>query len=43
VLNGNVLSDPHLGQALALGMVVVMAVTTGLYVLLMRRVSRWTH
>jgi putative spermidine/putrescine transport system permease protein len=43
VLNGNVLSDPHLGQALALGMVVVMGVTTGLYVLLTRRVSRWTR
>jgi putative spermidine/putrescine transport system permease protein len=43
VLNGNVLSDPHLGQALALGMVVVMAVTTVLYVLLTRRVSRWTR
>ncbi len=43
VLNGNVLSDPHLGQALALGMIVVMAVTTALYVLLTRRASRWTR
>jgi putative spermidine/putrescine transport system permease protein len=41
VTNGNVLSDPHLGQALALGMVVVMAVTTLLYALLARRASRW--
>ena len=43
VLNGNTFSDPHLGQALALGMVVVMAITTAFYVLLMRRVSRWTR
>src|SRR5581483_10050893 len=43
VLSGNVLSDPHLGQALAFGMVVVMAATTLLYALINRRVSRWTR
>jgi putative spermidine/putrescine transport system permease protein len=43
VLNGNVLSDPHLGQALALGMIVVMGFTTLLYALLTRRVSRWAR
>jgi putative spermidine/putrescine transport system permease protein len=41
VLNGNVLSDPHLGKALALGMVVVMTLTVLLYALLARRASRW--
>ena len=43
VLNGNVLSEPQLGKALALGMVVVMTVTVLLYGLLARRASRWTR
>jgi putative spermidine/putrescine transport system permease protein len=43
VLNGNVLSDPHLGKALALGMVVVMTATVVLYGLLTRRTSRWAR
>jgi ABC-type uncharacterized transport system, permease component len=43
VLNGNVLSDPHLGQALALGMVVVMTTVVGVYALLSRRASRWAR
>ena len=43
VLNGNVLSDPHLGKALALGMVIVMTVVVALYAILNRRVSRWTR
>jgi putative spermidine/putrescine transport system permease protein len=38
---GNVLSDPHQGDALALGMIVVMSVTMALYVLLERRAGRW--
>lgn len=38
---GNVLSDPHQGDALALGMIVVMSVTMALYVLLERRAARW--
>ena len=41
VLNGNVLSDPHLGKALAFGMVVVMSGTVGIYALLARYASRW--
>lgn len=41
VLSGNVLSDPHLGKALALGMVVLMSATVLLYGLLARRASRW--
>jgi putative spermidine/putrescine transport system permease protein len=38
---GNVLSDPHQGDALAFGMLVVMAVTMTLYVVLERRAARW--
>jgi putative spermidine/putrescine transport system permease protein len=38
---GNVLSDPHYGDALALGMVVVLSVSMVLYALLQRRAARW--
>jgi putative spermidine/putrescine transport system permease protein len=38
---GNVLDNPHLGQALALGMFVVLAVAMLLYVPLQRRSARW--
>ncbi|GAA3995596.1 ABC transporter permease subunit [Deinococcus rubellus] len=41
VLSGNVISDPHLGQALALLVIAVMALTMGLYTLLERLGSRW--
>lgn len=41
VLSGNVLSDPHLGQALALLVIAVMALTIGLYTWLERLGSRW--
>lgn len=41
VTTGNVLSDPHYGDALALGMVVVLGVTMTAYAILQRRVSRW--
>jgi putative spermidine/putrescine transport system permease protein len=40
-LTGNVLSNPHEGQALAFGMFVVLAVMMLIYVPLQRRVSRW--
>ena len=39
--SGNVLSDPHLAQALAFGMFVVLAVMMLLYVPLQRRSARW--
>ena len=42
-LSGNVLFDPHLGQALAFGMFVVLAVMMLLYVPLQRRASRWAR
>ncbi|HYF11266.1 MAG TPA: ABC transporter permease subunit [Actinomycetota bacterium] len=38
---GNVLSDPHYGDALALGMVVVLVVSMTLYLILQRKASRW--
>jgi putative spermidine/putrescine transport system permease protein len=40
---GNVFSDPHYGDALALGMVVVLTVSMGLYSVLQRRAARWSR
>jgi putative spermidine/putrescine transport system permease protein len=40
-IRGDVLHNPGLGYALALGMVVVMALSITLYSLLQRRASRW--
>lgn len=40
-LSGDVLDDPHLGQALAFGMFVVLALMMLVYVPLQRRASRW--
>jgi putative spermidine/putrescine transport system permease protein len=42
-LSGDVLDNPHLGQALALGMFVVLAVMMVLYIPLHRRASRWSR
>ncbi len=42
-LTGNVLSNPHQGQALAFGMFVVLAAMMLLYVPLQRRASRWAR
>jgi len=42
-LSGDVLDNPHLGQALAVGMFVVLAVMMLLYVPLQRRASRWAR
>jgi putative spermidine/putrescine transport system permease protein len=39
--SGNVLSDPHLAQALAFGMFVVLAAVMLIYVPLQRRSARW--
>jgi putative spermidine/putrescine transport system permease protein len=38
---GNVLDNPHLAQALAFGMFVVLAVMMALYIPLQRRAARW--
>jgi putative spermidine/putrescine transport system permease protein len=40
---GNVLDNPHLAQALALGMFVVLAVMMLLYIPLQRRAARWVR
>ena len=40
-ISGNVLDNPHLAQALAFGMFVVLAAMMLLYVPLQRRSSRW--
>ena len=40
-LSGDVLSNPHLGQALALGMFVVLGLMMAIYVPLQRLSSRW--
>ena len=40
-ISGNVLYNPNLGLALALGMIVVMSVSIGLYSWLQRRTTRW--
>lgn len=42
-LSGDVLSDPHLGQALAFGMFVVLAVMMAVYIPLQRISSRWSR
>jgi putative spermidine/putrescine transport system permease protein len=39
---GNVLDNPHLAQALAFGMFVVLAAMMLLYLPLQRRSARWT-
>src|SRR5579859_3883052 len=41
VLTGNVIANPEFGDALALGMIVVIGVTLVFYALLQRRSSRW--
>jgi putative spermidine/putrescine transport system permease protein len=42
-IGGDVLSNPHLSQALAFGMIVVISISMAIYALLQRRVSRWTR
>jgi putative spermidine/putrescine transport system permease protein len=40
-IRGNVLYNPNLGYALAVGMIAIMAVTNILYLLLRKRAERW--
>lgn len=42
-IGGDVLSNPHLSQALAFGMIVVIALSMVLYALVQRRASRWAR
>ncbi|MBU2960155.1 ABC transporter permease subunit [Citreicella sp. C3M06] len=41
-IRGDVLQDPHLGYALAFGMIVVTGIANGLYVWLRAKTERWT-
>jgi ABC-type uncharacterized transport system permease subunit len=41
VMNGNVLSDPHAGHALALGLVLIIVLAMLVYLPLQRRAARW--
>ncbi len=41
VLNGNLVSDPQFGDALALGMIVIITISVVIYGLLQRRSARW--
>jgi putative spermidine/putrescine transport system permease protein len=40
-IRGDVLQDPHLGYALAFGMIVVTGIANGVYVWLRARTERW--
>jgi putative spermidine/putrescine transport system permease protein len=40
-IRGDVLHDPHLGYALALGMIVITGLSNGLYIALRQRSERW--
>ena len=40
-IRGDVLHNPGLGYAMAMGMVAIMAASIGLYSLLQRRAERW--
>ncbi len=42
-IRGDVLQDPHLGYALAFGMIVVTGIANGIYVWLRARTERWTR
>jgi putative spermidine/putrescine transport system permease protein len=40
-MSGNITIDPQLGDALALGMIVIISLCVGIYAVLQRRASRW--
>ncbi len=40
-IRGDVLQDPHLGYALAFGMIVVTGVANGIYIWMRARAERW--
>jgi putative spermidine/putrescine transport system permease protein len=41
VMSGNLTANPNFGDALALGMIVIIGFSISIYALLMRRASRW--
>ena len=40
-IRGDVLNDPHLGYAIAFGMIALTAVANGIYIFLRMRAERW--
>jgi putative spermidine/putrescine transport system permease protein len=40
-MSGDVLHDPNLAYALAMGMVIIMAISIGIYTVLQRRTEKW--
>ena len=40
-MSGDVLHDPNLAYALAMGMVIIMTITIGIYTVLQRRTEKW--
>ena len=40
-IRGDVLGDPHLGYALAFGMIVVTGIGNALYIWMRQRAERW--
>ena len=40
-MSGDVLHDPNLAYALAMGMVIIMAITIAIYTVLQRRTEKW--
>ncbi len=42
-IRGDVLNDPHLGYAIAFGMIVLTGLANGLYILLRMRAERWVR
>ena len=40
-IRGDVLQDPHLGYALAFGMIVVTGIANGIYIWMRGRAERW--
>jgi putative spermidine/putrescine transport system permease protein len=42
-LNGDLASEPQLGDALAFGMIVVIGVAVAIYALLQRRTAKWVR
>ena len=40
-IRGDVLQDPHLGYALAFGMIVITGLSNGVYIVMRSRAERW--
>ena len=40
-IRGDVLNDPHLGYAMAFGMIVLTGIANGIYIWMRMRAERW--